>query len=158
MKKNIILSFVAVSFLVQFSCSRKFGGNPDGLEVNISCSIDRNYKDSKLFIGGVNNNTFIKSDSLLIPLIGYGRFSPSLNKDGSGWSPNMSAISKTPSDSCYFWIKLGNERNELLRYDESDIINQGYIRVKRPSSNKFSRNDESINIIITRDMVTAVTN
>ena len=65
MKTKIVI--VVASFFLLISCADP-GGDPvfEGFSLAIFNKTNQTYDDAKLFIGGMKNNVFIPTDSILI--------------------------------------------------------------------------------------------
>jgi len=120
MKKPILLLLLTLTL---FSCSDP-GGDPvfDGFQFAIKNETNKKYS-IELVIGGMKNDVFIPTDSIIMqPEIEANSY-PSYFTEANRWKPNLNKIRAIPSERCYFKIKLSNNRVELIgRYNQQELM------------------------------------
>ena len=120
MKKTLILLLFTLTL---FSCSDP-GGDPvfDGFEFAIKNETNKKYS-IELVIGGMKNDVFIPTDSIIMqPEIEANSY-PSYFSEANRWKPNLNKIRNIPSERCFFKIKLLNNRSEMIsRYNQQELM------------------------------------
>lgn len=113
MKKTIFI--LIVSALVFISCTDP-GGDPiyDGFKLQVSNSTNTDY-DLEIVIGGKKNGVFIPTDSIKMQPPAIKNRSSYYFLESNRWMPDLSKIKALPSDSCYFKLKLSNQRVEFIK-------------------------------------------
>ena len=149
MKKRILLLVFTV--LILFSCADP-GGDPEyrGFEFNVW---NRTNVDSSLeiVIGGMKNGVFIPTDSITINQILKSNSSYNYYTDKTRWKPSLNEIRMLPSQSCYFKIKLSNQRQEMIkRFNQSSV----FFRLLLPSEDNYVGDYGSLYINIYNNKVT----
>lgn len=142
MKTKILITVISFVFLT--SCVRDEDMPFEGFTFLFSNHTSRNYSEAELFIGGIKNGVFIPTDSILIV--------PKIKTNGNGyhfigenrWKPDLRKIRAIPSDRCYFFIKLTNDRESLLgKYNQTEPFS-----INLPSDNTIGGNMGSVRIYI----------
>lgn len=105
---------------------------------------DKDFTNIKISVGGMKNDEFIATESIIIPKLEFGSFT--YFRDDNRWKPNLDLIRNIPSDSCYFWIKLTEERNELLTYYENYMYSGG-VRFSVSEEKKYISGEDGYLII-----------
>ena len=131
MKKPIILLLITLGM---FSCSDP-GGDPvfDGFEFDFRNKTNQEYT-IEIVIGGMQNGTFVPTDSILMPSELIANKNISFYTEENRWKPNLNKIKAIPSERCYFKIKLSPQREEvIIKSGQSDALG-----LLLPSSNFFA--------------------
>jgi hypothetical protein len=131
MKKTLILLLFTLTL---FSCSDP-GGDPvfDGFEFDFRNKTNQEYT-IEIVIGGMQNGTFVPTDSILMPSELIANKNISFYTEENRWKPNLNKIKAIPSERCYFKIKLSPQREEvIIKSGQSDALG-----LLLPSSNFFA--------------------
>lgn len=132
--KNIFLAVISLLFMV--SCADP-GGEPiyDGFSIAISNNSDQSYSVRKIIVGGLKNNLFVPTDTI-VPTTDIeirSNYLESVFLDANRWKPDLDKIRNIPSERCYFKLKLSNGREEMLVvYNSTDFFN-----LKLPNTKNF---------------------
>lgn len=121
MKKNLLVLFFVV--LSIFSCADP-GGDPvfEGIEFDFRNKTNQEYT-VEIVIGGMLNNVFVPTDSVLMPTEIKASKSHFFYTEGNRWKPDLNKIRAIPSERCYFKIILSPQREEMVkRSDKSDAL------------------------------------
>lgn len=95
----------------------------------------------------MKNSAFVVTDSIKIPGKTNGYYFIGKNK----WKPDLRKIKAIPSDRCYFFIKLSDQREELIEsYDNQTEL----FSLKIPNSSVFIGDEGTLIIAILDDKVT----
>ena len=150
MKKIIILIF---SVFVIVSCSDP-GGDPvfEGVEFDFRNKTNQEYT-IEIVIGGMLNNVFVPTDSVLMPTEITANESRFFYTEGNRWRPDLNKIRAVPSERCYFKIKLSPQREEMVkRSDKSNALG-----LLLPSSDFFVGDYGRLILVIEDNEVTGST-
>ena len=132
--KNIFL--VAISLLFMVSCGDPGGETVyDGFSIAISNNSDQSYSVRKIIVGGLNNNLFVPTDSIIpsTDIVIGSNFLESVFLDANRWKPDLDKIRSIPSERCYFKLKLSNGREEMLVFFNSTEL----FNLKLPNTENF---------------------
>ena len=149
MKKIILL--IVITVLIFNSCADP-GGDPtfDGLEFSIWNRTSEDH-EIEIIIGGMKNGVFIPTDSITINPMLKSNSSYNYYTDETRWKPSLNEIRMLPSQSCYFKIKLSNQRQEMIkRFNQSSV----FFRLLLPSEDNYVGGYGSLYINIYNDKVT----
>ena len=125
MKFKIIVLFICT--LTFISCVPDEDRPFVGIGIDIGNLTDEEYNNTKLLIGGMQNGTFISTESYDLPTIiirPNESFSQVVVLDGSRWRPNLSLIAEI-SNRAYFAFQFENSEQILLydSFNSSELIN-----------------------------------
>ena len=149
-RKIIILMF---SVFVITSCSDP-GGDPvfEGIEFDFRNKTNQEYT-VEIVIGGMLNNVFVPTDSVLMPTEIKASKSHFFYTEGNRWKPDLNKLRAIPSERCYFKIKLSPQREEMVkRSDKSDALG-----LLLPSSDFFAGDYGRLILVIDGGEVTGST-
>ena len=99
--------------------------------------------NAELVVGGFKDGIFIPTDSIRMNpiVINKPEYDASgFFKESNRWNPDMRKIRSITSDSCYFKLKLTNDRHEFIKKSETK---DALFALKIPENNIF-KNDKGI--------------
>lgn len=147
--KKIVYTLIA-SALIFISCSDP-GGDPiyDGFKLQVSNRTNTDY-NIEIVIGGKKNGIFIPTDSIKMNQPVIKKKSNYYFIEDNRWMPDLSKIKALPSDSCYFKLKLSNQRVEFIkRFNQQKALN-----LQLPNKNYYTGDYGWLLISIWDDKIT----
>lgn len=112
-KQNII---IGLTLFILTSCVKDEDRVFEGFSFYITSNVG-SFEDSEIVIGGMQNGTFVPTDSIKFDKIEY--LSRHYYFDDNRWKPNLDKIRAIPSGRCYFKIKLSDQREEMIMNNSS---------------------------------------
>ena len=138
---------VLLCFILFNSCVKDEDRVFEGFSFYITSNVG-SFEDSEIVIGGMQNGTFVPTDSIQFDKIEY--LSKHYYFDENRWKPNLAKIRTIPSERCYFKIKLSDQREEFIKvYNQNDTMS-----LLLPSENVFTGDYGRLIIAITGTEVT----
>ena len=119
-----IIAPLLICTLTFISCASLEDGPFVGIGIDIGNLTNEEYNNAKLLIGGMQNGTFISTESYDLPTIiirPNESFSQVVAFDENRWKPNLGLIAEI-SDRAYFAFQFENSE-QILLYDSSIIEN-----------------------------------
>lgn len=147
----MIKLFLIYVLLLSVSCTSDWDRDFEGF--TFSFTNNNKIENAKLYIGGIINGNFVKTDSIFFSEIKTGTIHTNTGYfvDDNRWKPHLERIRNIPSDSCYFKLKF-KDREEILINSNSS----GYFSLDISDSKEFFINDKgSVLINIMSNEITA---
>ena len=144
-----IIAPLLIFTLTFISCASLEDGPFVGIGIDIGNLTNEEYNNAKLLIGGMQNGTFISTESYDLPTIiirPNESFSQVVAFDENRWKPDLSLIAEI-SDRAYFAFQFENSEQILLydSFNSSELINFSIIE------NAIVKTDYGGDLIITLD-------
>jgi hypothetical protein len=144
-----IIAPLLICTLTFISCASLEDGPFVGFKLDIGNLTNEEYNNAKLLIGGMQNGTFISTESYDLPTIiirPNESFSQVVAFDENRWKPDLSLIAEI-SDRAYFAFQFENSEQILLydSFNSSELINFSIIE------NAIVKRDYGGDLIITLD-------
>ena len=118
-----IIAPLLICTLTFISCASLEDGPFVGIGIDIGNLTNKEYNNAKLLIGGMQNGTFISTESYDLPTIiirPNESFSQVVAFDENSWKPNLGLIAEI-SDRAYFAFQFENG-NQVLLLRNSDLF------------------------------------
>jgi hypothetical protein len=118
-----IIAPLLICTLTFISCASLEDGPFVGIGIDIGNLTNEGYNNAKLLIGGMQNGTFISTESYDLPTIiirPNESFSQVVAFDENSWKPNLGLIAEI-SDRAYFAFQFENG-NQVLLLRNSDLF------------------------------------
>ncbi|WP_347172825.1 hypothetical protein [Polaribacter uvawellassae] len=146
MKAKTIIS-ILLCFILFNSCGRDEDIPREGFSFYITSNVG-SFEDSEIVIGGMQNGTFVPTDSIQFDKIEF--LSKHYHVNENRWKPNLDKIRRIPSERCYFKIKLSDQREEFIKVYNQNVT----MSLLLPSENVFIGDYGELIIAITGTEVT----
>ena len=156
-----IIAPLLICTLTFISCASLEDGPFVGIGIDIGNLTNEEYNNAKLLIGGMQNGTFISTESYDLPTINvrpnesYGQ---TVAIGENRWKPDLSLIAEI-SDRAYFAFQFENSEQILLydSFNSSELINFSIIEnaiVKRDYGGRLNitiNENQSVMVIFRED-------
>ena len=153
--KHFQMKKILIALIVLFtlnSCTGLEDDNYYGFEFVVVNHTSQEY-NAEIVVGGFKDGVFIPTDSIRMdPIVIH---KPEYDASGffkerNRWNPDMQKTRAIPSDSCYFKLKLTNDRQEFIKKSET---NDALFALEIPENNLFKNDNGIIGFRITETSI-----